>query len=45
MPARVSLSKGLLALAMALVVSIAIVGISKMAFVFVEWAARHGCVE
>lgn len=45
MPAKVSLSKGLLVLAMALFVSTAIVGISKLAFVFVDWAARHGYVE
>ena len=45
MPAKVSLSKGLLVLAMALVVSIAIVGLSKIAFAFVDWAARHGYVE
>jgi hypothetical protein len=45
MPAKVSLSKGLLFMAMALVILIAIVGLSMAAFAFVEWAARHGYVE
>jgi hypothetical protein len=45
MPAKVSLSKGLLLMAMALVASIAIGGLSMAAFAFVEWAARHGYVD
>ena len=45
MPAKVSLSKGLLFMAMALVILIAIVGLSMVAFAFVEWAARHGFVD